>query len=739
MSLPPDADPSGFLERAPSLAELLPDEAITSALARGDASTLHAALSGRLAVETSVPARETLQTLLQMRELFAMAEPAPRLHSVLGTGMALVGAPRNEAPEAPFVATRVFRLLGLPLWPMGQHLVRRGREGTLQVLGSVPRSVGFLSMRVAAVLGMGAMVFGGSAWVVNSVLMRELTLVNGLSRPVEVCVDGDCQVLQPEAVVRQERFALPGERALTLSWPGEAPPFKALSIPTWPRAVYNVLGVAPLQARAEPLIHSESVVTQPRPLQEQDALEDGEALELRPGGWMQAFRERADAGQWTDAAELAQTVALADATATQARELAVRAWMRGVKPARAVAFAEQLTQRHPMDVPAHQLYQDLLAATGRVEEARRHYNELSLASPRSLEKALLRARIQDTMVLHSAHKAVLSNFPEAPAALRAMARYRLASGDATETLELLDKALKAEPETLESLELRVRALASLKRVGEASNEVRRFGQNPKHHSWDFAVLAGRLARAAGPDRTQYITRDFLPKELLAVPERAFLFELASGGGTVKDKELQRLPPGATKDGLLLALALLTNLEQALELAAKASDAALATLEPDAAAVLALEFSRLGNTAAADRVFGANLPLLLGREPLETYVRDGLASGRFQMLHPGLRAAAHLVRARAHPTGNFTEYEAARAADPLQGFARRALDTWQDPRDERLPSNIHLRPYASGFGDEWHHHGHSHHIEIIRSDPEKKTETPVRKVLHGAAQAQPAPP
>jgi tetratricopeptide (TPR) repeat protein len=732
MSLPPDADPCGFLERAPSLADLLPDEALASAMARGDVSALHAALAARLAVEPSGPARDTLQALLQHRELFAMAELAPSLRSVLGTGTALVGAPPADAPDASFVATRVFRLLGVPLWPLGQHLVRRGREGQLVVLGRVPRSSGFGATRWLAALGLGAVVLGGPTWLVSVVLTRELSLVNGLSRAVQVCVDKDCQVLQPNEVARQTRFSLPGERTLELSWPGDSEPFKTLTIPTWRRAVYNVLGAAPLRARGETPF-SPSVLESLRPLGEKDFLREGETLEVRPGGWPVTFRELADAGRWSEAGQLAQEVALADPTALQARESAARALLM-VDPARAVYFAERLTRRNPADVPAHQLYQDLLAATGRIEEARRHYDELALASPRSLDKALLRARIQDTMVVRVAHKHVLSNFPEAPAALRALARVRLAGGDPTEALELLDKALKLEPDTLESLELRVRALISLKRVGEASNEVRRFGQDPKHHSWDFAVLAGRLARAAGPDRTQYITRDFLPPDTLAARERALLFELATGDGTVKDKELNALTPGPAKDGLLLARAVITNLEQALELAAKAPDSVLSTLEPDAAAVLALELSRLGKKEAADRVFSANLPLRLGRAPLEDYVRQGSSSGQFLLLHPSLRAAAHLVRARADVAGSFEQYVAAREADTLQGFARRALDTWQDPQDERLPPTT-----STHVIDNWYRHEHVHHrgrreiIQIIKGG-QPPPEKPVKDLL-----AQPPPP
>ena len=103
MSLPPEVDPSGFMERAPALASLLPDEALDKALATGDASVLYRVLLGRLAVEPAGPARDTLAGLVADRSLFAVAEAPPTVRSVLGTGTALPGAPHGSRrrPTSP--------------------------------------------------------------------------------------------------------------------------------------------------------------------------------------------------------------------------------------------------------------------------------------------------------------------------------------------------------------------------------------------------------------------------------------------------------------------------------------------------------------------------------------------------------------------------------------------------------------------------------------------------------------
>jgi hypothetical protein len=752
MSLPPEADPSAFLERAPALASLLPDEALAQALARGDASALYRALLVRLAVEPAGPARDTLAELVADRTLFAMAESPPTVRSVLGTGTALSGAPREDAPEAPYIATRVFRLLGVPLWPLGQHLVRRGRDGAPQVLGGVPRSLGFHALRGGAVAAFAAVGLGVPALLATTVLTREVNVVNGLSRPVRVCVDGRCQVLGPLQSTRDTFVSLPGTRHVEASWPGEAVPFETVALPTHARAVYNVLGAAPAFAMPAPGASSSEP---PRPLVGIDSLRDSEALEVRAGGWRETFQAHADAGQWLPAATLAQAVALADATALPARELAARAWLRLKDPAQAARFGERLVARYPEDISAHRLHQDLLIASGRLREARTRYAELAASQPQSVEFALLKARLEEPGAQQDRVKEVMLRFYSAPAANRALARLYFLAERSGEALQLLDEVRGGAPESLEDLELRVRCLLALHRVGDASNEVRRYGQEVKHHGWDFAVLAGRLARVAGPDRTQYITRDFLPPEpraeeeslpvgnytlrgfepeegatrrtrplppaslvdSLTGRERSLLFELTAGDGTVKEKELRALTPGPTRDALVLARAIVTDLEEALALAVKAPDSVLSRLEPDAAAVVALELSRLKRTQEAERVFGSSLPLLLARETLERYVREGPGDGgrdALRQVSPGLRVAAHLVRARHHPEPDPSlEYLPARDADALPGFARRALDTWQDPVKERVP------PTQAG----WFNHTHHHEIiQIIREEPPRKKGT-----------------
>ena len=127
-----------------------------------------------------------------------------------------------------------------------------------------------------------------------------------------------------------------------------------------------------------------------------------------------------------------------------------------------------------------------------------------------MEFALLKTRLDTLPAQRDSVKEVMLRFSSAPAATRALARVLFLAGRSGEALRLLDDVRGNAPESLEDLELRVRILLVLHRVGDASNEVRRYGQEAKHHGWDFAVLAGRLALVAGPDRTRVRHPRLLP-------------------------------------------------------------------------------------------------------------------------------------------------------------------------------------------------------------------------------------
>ncbi|MDY7228200.1 hypothetical protein [Hyalangium rubrum] len=681
-SLPMEADPSGFTERAPDLASLLPDTALSLALSRGDALAVHAALSARFEREPKGPARDTLQRLLARPELFAVSERPPRLGGALGTGFAFVGLPPVEKQEAPFVATRALRILGVPIWPLSQHLVRRGRDGQFEVLGRVPSSLGLA--RGVAVLATVGLVTTGLVVGLLPAALHEVSLANGLSRPVQVSLNGRPITLEPGVVMKERIFSLEATHQLEARWPGEPKPFETRSIQSGTRAVYNVLGAAPLQ------VDDASDSAAPRRLPGTIAsLAPHEELVADRGGWELLVREYAEAGNWQQAAELAQDVAIADPTALRAREEALR-WSLPYGWDRAETFTQELTERYPDDLTVHHLAQDVAFALGHEETSREHYAQWAAQAPDSLFRALLHVRSRPPKEHMEAYWVLRNRFTESPEPQRALARLHLDDGDAEHALELLDFAQAKAPESsLEDLEFRVRTLVSLNRMRDASNAVRQYASEPRNRTWELAVLAGRLDRLTGPTRSQYVTRDLIPPQVARSHEHMLVFSLLTGESTVKDEELKAVADPELREALEITRALLTDLEKATTRARDTSDAVLHRLPLEAATVLALEFAHTGDTRSARRVYRSHLALWLARDPLETYVLTGVRKPRFALLPPTLVAAAHLIRAHELEDEKSQGAEQALAGkkDLLGGFARRALDPgYKEYVPRRLPLN-----------------------------------------------------
>jgi tetratricopeptide (TPR) repeat protein len=394
------------------------------------------------------------------------------------------------------------------------------------------------------------------------------------------------------------------------------------------------------------------------------------------GGWETRLRFHEESGHWQAAAELAKAVFLADPSQHQAGREAARILVQ-TQPQQALWFARELPQAFPDDPAISQIAQDVLVALDERPVAFRLYEAQAKAAPDSVGRALMAARVAPPEQVREATARVRERFPEAPEALRAVARLHLADGFPQEALKLLEAALAKGPESLEDLELRVRTLVSLDRSREASWVVKQFHGDPRHVSWELAILAGRLARMAGPTRTQYVARELLPPPLTNSPEHTAAFALLTGESSVKDDELNAVADPLAREALTLTRALFKDFEAAVKQATLARGPMLSRLDPETAAVLALELSRRGEKEPAKRVFGSSLALLAARAPLLAYVNTGVVKPEFPLLPPGLQSAAYQIRARAVEQNRLVEQAYARWADALGGMARRALD----PKDD----------------------------------------------------------
>lgn len=118
-------DPAGLLAQIAELEPLCVDPLVRRAVARGDPFQVYRSLwwawvTGRLGAH-----RATLRALLRSRRAFAKplrGEGDMSLGSVDGVGIGLVGRAEKD-DDGTLIKTRVLELAGIPLFPLGAHLV----------------------------------------------------------------------------------------------------------------------------------------------------------------------------------------------------------------------------------------------------------------------------------------------------------------------------------------------------------------------------------------------------------------------------------------------------------------------------------------------------------------------------------------------------------------------------------------------------------------------------------------
>ncbi|MBN9682114.1 MULTISPECIES: tetratricopeptide repeat protein [unclassified Corallococcus] len=735
MSLALVTDPSGLLERAPRLAELLPDAALSEALARGDAWAVHAVLSRRLEHEPPGPTRELLTALVEDRGAFVIAARPPSESSVLGTGVRWRGSPaRGAAPNAPFVAERTVSVLGVPVWPLEGYLVRADGKAPLQVIGQVPPSRGRSRRRAVALAGMALGLCGlaglGAVWL-EARGMRAVTVVNGLSRPVDVRIGGEHWVVAP-GTQEQGRVKL-GEGPLhaVTTWPGQDSVIEDVTLPVQgERILYNVKGAARLKAEAT----DTSLPSRSLP-EAASVLQADERLAVQAAKWEAAAQAFADEDNWQAVGRVASAVAEVEPGNRLARETAARAWLvvdtqvpanlpSDLRWRNTRDYAAMLMHTWQEDPAAQALALSLMRYIGQGGQARARYAEHAQQHPDSPLAALYlqRAGSQDpsSAAAVDAWANLAERFPDSPDVTRAWleARWRFELGDGSRSwsdserqdfvvgtarrVQALEE--KHPPETLEALELDVRILLRAQLRDAATARVRRYGQDPRRRTWDFLVLAGRTAEAAGPEHTSYVMRDWIPPALARQPERMLLLDLLTGQRSPKDAELAALPSVEARSVLRLTRDALVDPRRALKEGDGDPSTVLSQLDPEVLALLALEHTRTGD-AVGKRLFSFSLPLMLARDPLRNHVlsTSGVPGLDFNRLPPGLRAAATLVHARrdakeGYPV--FTErLDGLARMDALGGFSvraasgwmRRAFDACMDTKVEQsLPQGVLLR-------------------------------------------------
>ncbi|RKG65237.1 hypothetical protein D7W79_38105, partial [Corallococcus exercitus] len=555
-----------------------------------------------------------------------------------------------------------------------------------------------------------ALAGAGAVWL-EARSLRAVTVVNGLSRPVDVRIGGEHWVVAP-GTREQGRVKLGADRLHAVAtWPGQEAVIEDVMLPTeGERILYNVKGVAKLAA--VPDDDATSAAPRSRSLPESGmVLEEGEQLSVQAASWEASARAFSDEGDWEAAGRVAAAVAQVEPGNTLAREMAARAWLfvDMQVPANLPAdlrwrntrdYAAMLMHTWQEDPAAQALALSLMRYIGQGGQARARYAEHAQQHPDSPLAALYLQRASsqapDSTAAVDAWANLAERFPDSPDVTRAWleARWRFELGDASRSwgdserqdfvvgtarrVQALEE--KHPPETLEALELDVRILLRAQLRDAATALVRRYGQDPRRRTWDFLVLAGRTAEAAGPEHTSYVMRDWIPPALARQPERMLLLDLLTGQRSPKDAELAALPSVEARSVLRLTRDVLVDPRRALKKADGDPSTVLSQLDPEVLALFALVHTRTGD-AVGKKLFSFSLPLMLARDPLRNHVlsTSGTPGEDFLRLPPGLRAAATLVHARrddkeGYPV--FTErLDGLARMDALGGFAVRAASAW----------------------------------------------------------------
>lgn len=138
------SDPAYWAEAlggTPEAARLVQQAPLSLAIMRGKPRAVFDALRKMQRTARSLQERELIQSALQRRRLFG--EPirgAPGMATLNGIGTTCRGKQDRQPEDGSYITTHWVTLLWLPLWPLGQYLVRDAGGGAWHFFARVPMS-----------------------------------------------------------------------------------------------------------------------------------------------------------------------------------------------------------------------------------------------------------------------------------------------------------------------------------------------------------------------------------------------------------------------------------------------------------------------------------------------------------------------------------------------------------------------------------------------------------------------
>ena len=573
-------------------------------------------------------------------------------------------------------------------------------------------------------------ILAGSYWIWHENVVQRVFLVNELSVPVEIAVDGKVQKVPPRGLV--EVSLLQGVYPVRVTAGGEVIDEGPVEVPSTSGVVaYNVLGASPLYTTAvhygsetpssspsfefhggQRVVVSRKAdyvfTTPPQSISVKSSSTKSHTrwhFDRAQGGWETTVSILKERSLREVALRVSLDVARHDPKAPDAFATASNLLeeLRGTELA--LAYLQSALEDHPDDYDLHRTFQHLLRRGDRFEQARAYYRAFRQAHPGGLP-VVLQARVEPPEAAVLLYKEVLAQEPENRMARRGLARVLLDLGRYGESAALFEQVAADDPDYKYYVDDHVRSLLRQGSVADALLAATKAVEKLPTE-WRLAVLYADLAAMAEPLRLQ-------PKS----PAPAFIDKLAQKNRDPEVGIWMRSLAGLPVDEALIKKLRLqaepmihaARLQEAAAkdpglawvLCVKATPAALERVVSTVALLLGAEFLRAGDAAAADLML-ANVPdIPLPKAAFEAYVMEGLEHEELWRLDGDARAALDFVRGRklqAEGASGESLYAAARNREAWEGFVSRSMKSWPAPRPPKASSVTLKRRLAATSGDQ----------------------------------------
>jgi hypothetical protein len=530
---------------------------------------------------------------------------------------------------------------------------------------------------------------------------QSVWLVNGLSAPVTVEIDGSGSVIAPED--HQEIHVRAGaHRVRVLSASGDVLDEGVADVPSQGMVVYNPLGAAPILAAT--LVYATVASTSDPAVQffggarvaapghvdfefreppHEIEIKNGEstsrvALMQGAGGHHATVSYLEQHGQSARAAEVARAAWLAAPDDVGARDDALHAVSLAQGDDAAIGLLREALARRPDDYDLHRAYIATLRRAGRLDEIREAYRARRDRDPGSVENQILYARLSPPGEAKGLAAAALVAHPTAPVALVFAGAMAYLTGDYAGCDASLSRA-SGDPLYKRYVDDHIGSLVALGRVPEALALAARFadmeGDGQFHAALLYAAVA-RLPEAATSPTPSLTYVEKLASKPNAGPVR--LFAASVLGDPLDGPALEKLKNTDVALTIRIQSAAGRDPEEAWKLCSTASFTALENLAPAVALLLAAEFARAGDRLLAARMLAARPDSSIPPERILARATGGAESPDLEWLEPEWRAALTFVRARALEAAGKSAaslYEEVERGDILRGVVTHARKHW----------------------------------------------------------------